>query len=94
MMHGCSTPQPSEPISAAALCPHPSVYASYATFNRTTEVKSGETAFQTVKRFRIAEKEKNASGRRLWNGLKSCRTKNAKPDEKERSITEILIGGL
>ncbi len=99
MTSGCSTlPSPSDvnpQKKAALLCPHPSVYANWATFTGKTEVKQGETAFQTVKRFRVAEQRKNAEAQRLWEGMKACRAdKSPTQPDKEKTISEILIGGL
>lgn len=61
----------------AAVCPPPGVFANPQVFRTETKVKKGETVFQTLKRFRLAEAEKNAHGDRLWRGMQSCRT--AKP---------------
>ncbi len=83
-------------MPVASICPHPSVFASYNTFQTETRLQKGETAFATVKRFRLAEKEKNAAGRRLWSGMKACRAKEpAKPKEPtDSTISDILSGGL
>lgn len=82
---GCSTlgidPPPVEPVKIAAVCPHPATFASYKTFTYKTEVRTGESAFQTVKRFRLAEKEKNDAGKRLWRGMKQCRSRDAPAPE-------------
>jgi hypothetical protein len=94
---GCSTlgvdgakikPQP-----ASALCPHPRVYANWHTFAGTTQIKQGETAFQTVKRFRVAEAEKNKAGQRLWEGMKACRQDKA-PEPKDSGAEDTSIADL
>jgi hypothetical protein len=94
---GCSTlgvdgakikPQP-----ASALCPHPRVYANWHTFTGTTQIKQGETAFQTVKRFRVAEAEKNKAGQRLWEGMKACRQDKA-PEPKDPGAEDTSIADL
>lgn len=97
---GCSTlgvdADKIKPLPAASLCPPPSTYASYNTFLAETRIREGETAFQTVKRFRLAEKEKNAAGRRLWSGMKACRQEKETPRDKQKdeTIADILAGGL
>lgn len=82
-------------MPATSICPHPSVFASYTTFQSETRIREGETAFQTVKRFRLAEKEKNAAGRRLWSGIKACRQEVEKPaGPTEETVIDIFGGGL
>lgn len=89
MISGCSTlgidGSRLEPVKVAAVCPHPSVFANYATFTNATQVRQGESAFQTVQRFRLAEAEKNRAGRRLWQGMKQCRAKDV-PEEKDSGL--------
>ncbi len=94
---GCSTlgvdAEKVKPLPASSLCPHPSAYASYNTFLSETRIKEGETAFQTVKRFRVAEKEKNSAGRRLWAGMKACRLpidKQTDPKDDERPLLSLM----
>lgn len=60
-------------IDTAAFCPPESAIASPRTFRDHTTVNKGETAFQTVKRFRLAEQKKNADGKRLYKTYAECR---------------------
>lgn len=84
-MPGCSIPalQTSAPAPASAplaqACPSPQIFASWSTFTSETKVVPGETPFETVKRFRLAEKAKNSAGQRLWRGLKQCRDADIPP---------------
>jgi len=83
MTSGCSTmpkiPAVAPPLAAepkvAAVCPQPGVFADPRVFRSKTVVKPGESAFATVKRFRLAEAQKNAHGDRLWRGMQACRAK-------------------
>jgi hypothetical protein len=85
-------------ISFADYCPPPQTFADPRTFRTVTKVKKGETAFQTVKRFRLAEAKKNAAAQRLYNGMRSCRSKRVEMEdvtEIEGGVTsDILAGGL
>jgi hypothetical protein len=92
---GCSTlPKPSELAPPAKQsCLPPQSYASWYTFTSTTEVVPGESAFTTAKRFRIAEREKNLAGQRLWHGLKVCRGELTKtPQPKPEGLSSFLGG--
>lgn len=96
---GCSTlPSPKDlppAIKTGDICPPPQAFASWNDFTSQTKAMKGETAFQTAKRFRLAEERKNAAAQRLWMGLKRCREHGQPPEKpKPKSITEILIGGL
>jgi hypothetical protein len=70
-------PLPEAEPKVAAVCPQPGVFADPRVFRSTTKIQKGETAFQTVKRFRLAEAQKNAHGDRLWRGMQACRAKPA-----------------
>lgn len=89
-----------QPISFADYCPPPQTFANWNVLKEETKVKKGETAFQTVKRFRLAEKEKNAAAQRLWTGMKSCRAKQVQVEvettvrKKQQAVSDILAGGL
>lgn len=85
-------------VSFSDYCPPPQTFASWHDFTQKTQVKKGETAFQTVKRFRIAEKERNDAAQRLWTGMKACRAKKVDLDvqvtKKQKAVSDILVGGL
>ena len=86
------------PVSFSAYCPPPEAFADYDDFVWKTQVKTGDTAFQTVARFKLAEAEKNAAGRNLWNGFKNCRAKRVLPQapktKKQEATSDILAGGF
>jgi hypothetical protein len=66
----------------ADYCPPPQAFANWNDFVNSTQAIKGETALQTAKRFRLAEMKKNASGQRLWMGLKECRDQQMTPPQK------------
>ena len=74
----CSTvsPQPSD-VDIAQYCPADSVIVASRVYKSTIQIKQGETAFQTVKQFRLAEAEKNAAMRRLLTAYRRCRSVKA-----------------
>jgi hypothetical protein len=104
MMCGCSTgvelPKSPPPVSFSAYCPPADAFADYDTFVTRTVVKEGDTAFQTVKKFRLAEAEKNGAGRRLYNGFEQCRSKRVIPPRPKvkqpqpDAVSDILAGGF
>lgn len=105
MISGCSTvgvqaPKVPPSVSFSDYCPPPQTFADWNTFTKETKVAKGETAFQTVKNFKLAEKEKNTSAQRLWTGMKACRSKKVEMEvtatvtKKQRSVSDILAGGL
>ena len=75
-------------------CPAPQAFASWSDFTTYTKVVKGESAYQTVKRFRIAEARKNAAGQRIWMGLKRCRDQDIPAPKTKATPTDVLIGGL
>ncbi len=75
MISGCSTVEPVVPaLNLSAHCPPETAIASPKTFQSKVTLRQGETPFQTVKRFRMAEKKKNDDGRRLMEVYAKCRT--------------------
>ncbi len=57
------------------VCPQPGVFANPATFKTTVKLKAGETATETIRRYKVSELDKNLAGQRLWNGMSSCRSR-------------------
>lgn len=97
---GVQAPKAPPSVSFSDYCPPPQTFASWNTFTAETKVAKGENAFQTVKKFKLAEKEKNASAQRLWTGMKACRTKKVEMEvtttvkKRQSTVSDILAGGL
>lgn len=92
-----STPVKPPSVSFQDYCPPPQTFADWNTFKAETKVVKGESPFATVKRFRLAEREKNASAQRLWTGMKACRSKKVEIEvtaKKKEAVSDILAGGL
>lgn len=94
--------EPVAAISVAQYCPPPSTIASPSSFRSETRVKQGEKAFQTVKRFRLSEKGKNAELRRLYQAYEACRKNTdealakryAEEEKRRQAASNVLTGGL
>jgi hypothetical protein len=87
----------------AAYCPPETAIASPQTFRTKTTLRQGERPFQTVKRFRLAEKKKNDDGARLMETYAKCRATtdeaiakhNAELEKQRKNATSgILAGGI
>lgn len=99
MISGCSTAEiPVAAINVSQFCPPASTIASSGTFRTQTSIKKGETAFQTVKRFRLAEQKKNADGARMLRAYEACRKGTgdavAKREEEEERRRKNANGGI
>lgn len=83
-------------------CPPPTTIASPRTFKTQTKLKQGETAFQTVKRFRMAEAAKNAEGLRMMRAYEACRKNTdealakryAEEQKRREAAKNVLSGGI
>lgn len=104
MTSACSTVEPVAPaLSVASYCPPETTIASPQTFRNKVALKRGETPFQTVKRFRMAEKKKNDDGARLMATYAKCRAStdeaiakhNEELAERNKKASEgSILGGF
>ncbi len=86
------------PVDVSHLCPPEASILSPSAHREVTRIRDNETAFQTVKRFRLAEQKKNADLRRLYQAYEACRKandvrKDARDEERKKAVDNALIGG-
>jgi hypothetical protein len=79
------------PVNVSHLCPPETSILAPQAHREVTRIRDGENAFQTVKRFRLAEQKKNSDLRRLYQAYEACRKA---VDVKKDAADQALIGGI